>query len=95
MKGGLKQKMATRKDILDLYENDDKEREKIAKAKKETLKRYMEEEDFTETNALFVDLKVKLKKSMEELEEQEDMILNLQDGLIEKLGLKADHLFVI
>lgn len=87
--------MATRKDILDLYENDDKEREKIAKAKKETLKRYMEEEDFTETNALFVDLKVKLKKSMEELEEQEDMILNLQDGLIEKLGLKADHLFVI
>lgn len=95
MKGGLKQKMATRKDILDLYENDDKEREKIAKAKKETLKKYMEEEDFTATNALFVDLKVKLKKSMEELEEQEDMILNLQDGLIEKLGLKADHLFVI
>ncbi len=43
----------------------------------------MEEEDFTETNTLFVDLKVKLKKSMEELEEQEDLILNLQDGLIE------------
>ncbi len=36
MKGGLKQKMATRKHILDLYEHDDKEREKIAKAKKET-----------------------------------------------------------
>ena len=83
MKGGLKQKMATRKHILDLYEHDDKEREKIAKAKKETLKRFMEEEDFTETNTLFVDLKVKLKKSMEELEEQEDLILNLQDGLIE------------
>lgn len=43
----------------------------------------MVEDDFAETNTLFVDLKVKLKKSMEELEEQEDMILNIQDGLME------------
>lgn len=74
--------MATRKRILDLYEYEDDEREKILKQKKEALKRYLDEDDFSETNALFVDLKVKLKKSMEELEDQEDMILNIQDGLM-------------
>ena len=69
--------METRKRILDLYEYEDDEREKIMKQKKEALKKYLEEDDFNETNNLFVDLKVKLKKSMEELEDQEDMILNI------------------
>ena len=69
--------METRKRILDLYEYEENEREKIMKQKKEGLKKYLEEDDFNETNDLFVDLKVKLKKSMEELEDQEDMILNI------------------
>ena len=87
--------MATRKRILDLYEYEDDEREYIQKQEKEALKKYLEESDFSEKNTFFVDLKVKLKKSMEELEDQEDMILNIQDGLMEQLGLKADHLFMI
>ena len=87
--------METRKRILDLYEYEDNEREKIMKQKKEALKKYLEEDDFNENNSLFVDLKVKLKKSMEELEDQEDMILNIQDGLLDQLGLKNDHLLML
>lgn len=87
--------METRKRILDLYEYEENEREQIMKQKKEALKKYLEEDDFNETNSLFVDLKVKLKKSMEELEDQEDLILNIQDGLMDQLGLKNDHLFML
>lgn len=87
--------METRKRILDLYEYEDDEREKIMKQKKEGLKKYLEEDDYNESNSLFVDLKVKLKKSMEELEDQEDMILNIQDGLMDQLGLKNENLFML
>ena len=87
--------METRKRILDLYEYEDDEREKIMKQKKEGLKKYLEEDDYNESNSLFVDLKVKLKKSMEELEDQEDMILNIQDGLMNQLGLKNENLFML
>ena len=40
---------------------------------------------------MYVDLKVKLRKSLEELHEQEDMIVNIQLGLQQKLGLEPDY----
>ena len=55
------------------------------------MKQFRDVEDDIEPNKVYVDLKVKLRKSLEELHEQEDMIVNIQIGLQQKLGLEPDY----
>jgi len=68
LKGGLLQRMETRKRILDLYEYDDEEKEAIKKEREIELKKFMENGDEKEKNKAFIDLKCRVKKALADLD---------------------------
>lgn len=89
LKGGILQRMETRKKILDLYECEEDERHEIERQKKQELKKFMDEGDEQEKNITFVDLKIKVKKAMADLQEQERVLAEMKDKLLETLGAEG------
>jgi hypothetical protein len=49
----------------------------------------MDEGDEQEKNITFVDLKIKVKKAMAELQEQERVLAEMKDKLLETLGAEG------
>jgi hypothetical protein len=66
--------METRKKILDLYENDEVEKAKAKKQKEENLSKFLEEGDDKNKNKSYVEMKCRIMKAYDDLEEQEHII---------------------
>lgn len=84
--------METRKKILDLYEYNEAEREQAKRQKEEKLREFMEEGDESIKNKTFVNLKCRLRKGLDDLEEQEHLLEQAREKLTDALG--ADGFFI-
>ena len=89
LKGGLKQRMETGKKIMDLYEYDEEEREVIDKQKQIDLKKFMDEGDEKDKNTVYIDLKLKIRKSLAELNEQDKVLEVIKEKLADSLGAEG------
>ena len=49
----------------------------------------MDKGDETEKNASFIDMKLRLKKTLADLKEQEDLIKTLQEKIVDAIGADA------
>lgn len=61
--------METRKKILDLYENDEVAKTKAKKEKEEDLRKFMEVGDEKNKNKTYVEMKCRIMKAYDDLEE--------------------------
>ena len=85
--------METRKKIMELYEFDEEEREFNEQKRKADLRsKFMDEGDEKEKNKNFIELKIKLKKALYDLNEQEYVINSMKEKLTEYLG--TDGFFI-
>lgn len=85
--------METRKKIMELYEFDEEEREFNEQKRKADLRsKFMDEGDEKEKNKNFIELKIKLKKALYDLNEQEYVINSMKEKLTEHLG--TDGFFI-
>ena len=81
--------METKKKILDLYEFNEEEREADKVKKKQELQKFLDKGDETEKNASFIHMKLRLKKTLADLKEQEDLIKTLQEKIVDAIGADA------
>lgn len=84
--------METRKKILDLYENDEAEKVKLKKQKEEDLRKYMEEGDEKNKNKTYVEMKCRIVKAYDDMEEQEHLIQQMREKIMDCLG--TDGFFI-
>lgn len=85
--------METRKKIMELYEFDEEEREFNEQKRKADLRsKFMDEGDEKEKNKNFIELKIKLKKALYDLNEQEYVINSMKEKLTDLLG--TDGFFI-
>lgn len=84
--------METRKKILDLYETDEVEKLKQKKQKEEELKKFMDEDDEKNKNKTYVEVKCRIMKAFDDLEEQEHILRHMREKIMDSLG--ADGFFI-
>lgn len=84
LKGGLRQKMETRKKILELYENDEVAKAKAKKQKEDELKKFVEEGD--DKNKTYVEIKCRIMKAYDDLEEQDHILMHMREKIMDCLG---------
>lgn len=80
---------------MELYEYDDKEKEEIDRKRMDEEKEFYADEGDEEENKVYVEIKVKLKKMLAELKEQETAIEDIKYGLSEKLKEMGEWWFNI
>lgn len=80
-KGGPVQKMEVKRKILALYEFDDDEKEQMMKQeKKEVIE--MDKEDANEKNQTYLNMKIKIKKILKELDKQEHALESMNTKIL-------------
>ena len=91
--GSIQIKLNIRQRILDLYEFGPKEKALVEKkAQEEIVKKYTKPGEEKETNKGYKDLLISLRKSLDDLTQQEECINDIREGMCEILkreGIKV------